>query len=54
MDLTAIFDNDNVLCHSLIELASVGSIWSEMATQPRESHNVLEADLIGIGAAVAR
>jgi hypothetical protein len=38
---------DSVLYHSLIELASVGSIWSiwsEMATQPRESHNVLEAD----------
>jgi hypothetical protein len=36
--------NDNVLYHSLSELACVGSIWSEMATQPRESHNVLEAD----------
>src|SRR6266567_1526036 len=40
---------DSVLYHSLIELArielaSVGSIWSEMATEPRESHNVLEAD----------
>ncbi len=35
---------DSVLYHSLIELASVGSIWSEMATQPRESHNVLEVD----------
>jgi hypothetical protein len=27
----------NVLYHSLIELASVWSTWSEMATQPRES-----------------
>ena len=37
----------NVLYHSLIELASVGSIWSEMATEPRESHNVLEASAAG-------
>jgi len=36
--------DENVLYHALIELASVGSIWSEMATQLRESHNFLEAD----------
>src|SRR6266496_2370690 len=36
--------NDNVLYHSLIKLASVGGIWCEMTTQPRESHSVLEAD----------